>query len=146
MGEAAALALSAGTHWSADRRIHLKALANATGNGNFYQLGAPLGGSYALDLLCTTNFASATGEHSKSEVRSDPERFEELGHVVAIPVAGLVHSESKYASARTAARSLAARTSALHGWRTVSRPISAGAGGQLQDRMVTSQPCASSLR
>ena len=44
-----ALALSAGTHWWADRRIHLKALANATGNGNFYQLGGPLGGSYALD-------------------------------------------------------------------------------------------------
>ncbi|MET8411092.1 transcriptional regulator [Streptomyces sp. NPDC005195] len=46
---AAALALSAGTHWWADRRIHLKALANATGNGNFYQMGGPLGGSYALD-------------------------------------------------------------------------------------------------
>ncbi|MCQ9134588.1 transcriptional regulator [Streptomyces hilarionis] len=46
---AAALALSAGTHWWADRRIHLKALADATGKGNLYQLGGPLGGAYALD-------------------------------------------------------------------------------------------------
>ncbi|TGZ12369.1 hypothetical protein DV517_74640 [Streptomyces sp. S816] len=45
----AALALSAGTHWWADRRIHLKALAEATGKGNFYTLGGPLGGNYALD-------------------------------------------------------------------------------------------------
>jgi hypothetical protein len=46
---AAALALSAGTHWWADRRMHLKAVADATGKGNFYQLGGPLGGAYALD-------------------------------------------------------------------------------------------------
>ncbi|MFM9681664.1 transcriptional regulator [Streptomyces brasiliscabiei] len=46
---AAALALSAGTHWWADRRIHLKAVADATGKGNFYTLGGPLGGNYALD-------------------------------------------------------------------------------------------------
>ncbi|MFY4721447.1 transcriptional regulator [Streptomyces sp. LaBMicrA B280] len=46
---AAALALSASTHWWADRRIHLKALAEATGKGNFYTLGGPLGGNYALD-------------------------------------------------------------------------------------------------
>lgn len=46
---AAALALSAGTHWWADRRIHLKAIADATGKGNFYTLGGPLGGAYALD-------------------------------------------------------------------------------------------------
>lgn len=46
---AAALALSAGTHWWADRRMHLKAVADATGKSNFYQLGGPLGGAYALD-------------------------------------------------------------------------------------------------
>ncbi|WP_432158823.1 transcriptional regulator [Streptomyces sp. bgisy153] len=46
---AAALALSAGTHWWADRRIHLKALADATGKARFYALGGPLGGAYALD-------------------------------------------------------------------------------------------------
>ncbi|OIJ95426.1 hypothetical protein [Streptomyces colonosanans] len=46
---AAALALSASTHWWADRRIHLKAVADATGKGNFYNLGGPLGGAYALD-------------------------------------------------------------------------------------------------
>ncbi|TVZ90458.1 transcriptional regulator [Streptomyces sp. BK340] len=44
-----ALALSAATHWWADRRIHLKAIADATGKGNFYTLGGPMGGSYALD-------------------------------------------------------------------------------------------------
>ncbi|MFD0033051.1 hypothetical protein ACFVJK_33210 [Streptomyces sp. NPDC127172] len=44
-----ALALSAGTHWWADRRVHLKAVAEATGKGNFYNLGGPLGGNYALD-------------------------------------------------------------------------------------------------
>jgi hypothetical protein len=46
---AATLALSAGTHWWADRRIHLRALAEATGKGRFYDLGGPLGGNYALD-------------------------------------------------------------------------------------------------
>lgn len=46
---AAALALSAATHWWADRRIHLKALADATGKERFYALGGPLGGAYALD-------------------------------------------------------------------------------------------------
>ncbi|WP_274919442.1 transcriptional regulator [Streptomyces sp. WZ-12] len=46
---AAALALSAGTHWWADRRIHLKAVAEAIGKGDFYNLGGPLGGNYALD-------------------------------------------------------------------------------------------------
>ncbi|MFI9772150.1 hypothetical protein ACIHJG_35600 [Streptomyces sp. NPDC052415] len=44
---AAALALSAATHWWADRRIQLEAVADAT--GNFYTLGGPLGGAYALD-------------------------------------------------------------------------------------------------
>jgi hypothetical protein len=46
---AAALALSAGTHWWADRRVHLKALAEASGKGTFYGLGGPLGGNYHLD-------------------------------------------------------------------------------------------------
>ncbi|GHE34159.1 transcriptional regulator [Streptomyces capitiformicae] len=45
----AALALSAGTHWWADRRIHLKALAEAIGKEEYYALGGPLGGNYALD-------------------------------------------------------------------------------------------------
>ncbi|MFE9677140.1 hypothetical protein ACFYO5_23860 [Streptomyces sp. NPDC006259] len=52
---AAALVLSAGTHWWADRRMHLKAVADAIGKGNFHQLGGPLGGAYALDLLAVTN-------------------------------------------------------------------------------------------
>ncbi|MFI1539584.1 hypothetical protein [Streptomyces anandii] len=46
---AGALALSTTTHWWADRSIHLKALADATGKGRFYALGGPLGGAYALD-------------------------------------------------------------------------------------------------
>ena len=46
---AAALALSAGTHWIVDRRIHLKTLAEAAGKRRFYSLGGPLGGAYLLD-------------------------------------------------------------------------------------------------
>ncbi|MFM9812793.1 transcriptional regulator [Streptomyces scabiei] len=46
---AAALALSAGTHWWADRRVHLKAVAEAIGKSDYYHLGGPLGGNYALD-------------------------------------------------------------------------------------------------
>ncbi|MGW2890578.1 transcriptional regulator [Streptomyces griseoruber] len=46
---AAALTLSAATHWWADRRIHLRAVAAATGKERFYALGGPLGGAYALD-------------------------------------------------------------------------------------------------
>ncbi|MDQ0904156.1 hypothetical protein QFZ22_000141 [Streptomyces canus] len=46
---AAALALSAGTHWWADRRMHLKAVAEAIGKSDYYHLGGPLGGAYALD-------------------------------------------------------------------------------------------------
>jgi hypothetical protein len=56
---AAALAVSAATHYFADRREPLRRLAEATGRGEFYQLGQPrdgrddnpsLGtGAYALD-------------------------------------------------------------------------------------------------
>jgi hypothetical protein len=43
-------AISAATHYWADRRYTLEALADATGNGDFYRLGEYLGkGSYALD-------------------------------------------------------------------------------------------------
>ncbi|WP_327073809.1 transcriptional regulator [Kitasatospora purpeofusca] len=55
---AAALALSAVTHYVADRREPLRLLADATGKGNFYSLGTPAhpahpvtgGGSYAPTL------------------------------------------------------------------------------------------------
>ncbi|ODA75564.1 hypothetical protein [Streptomyces sp. AVP053U2] len=46
---AAALALSAGTHAVIDRRWPVRKAAEATGKGNFYQLGGPLGGAYLLD-------------------------------------------------------------------------------------------------
>lgn len=42
--------ISAGTHYWADRRYTLEALADATGKGDFYRRGEYLGkGSYALD-------------------------------------------------------------------------------------------------
>ncbi|MFG2903319.1 hypothetical protein ACGFZH_40360 [Streptomyces zaomyceticus] len=64
---AAALALSAGTHWWADRRIHLKALAVATGKGNFYELGGPLGGNYALDQAFHHLFETAAAAIAASK-------------------------------------------------------------------------------
>ena len=42
--------ISAATHYWADRRYTLEALADATGKGDFYRRGTDLGkGSYALD-------------------------------------------------------------------------------------------------
>lgn len=64
---AAALALSAGTHWWADRRIHLKALAAATGKENFYGLGGPLGGNYALDQAFHHLFETAAAAIAASK-------------------------------------------------------------------------------
>ncbi|MFF9908777.1 hypothetical protein ACF1HU_35855 [Streptomyces olivaceus] len=46
---AAALALSAATHYVADRRTPVRRLADAMGKGRFYRLGGPLGGAYVLD-------------------------------------------------------------------------------------------------
>lgn len=46
---AAALSISAVTHYAADRREPLKRLAQATGKGNFWDPAPPLGGAYALD-------------------------------------------------------------------------------------------------
>jgi hypothetical protein len=46
---AAALALSAGTHYVIDRRWPVRRTAEATGKGAFYELGGPLGGAYLLD-------------------------------------------------------------------------------------------------
>ncbi|MFE9936342.1 transcriptional regulator [Streptomyces hirsutus] len=46
---AAALALSGATHYLIDRRWPVRKVAEATGKGNFYQLGGPLGGAYLLD-------------------------------------------------------------------------------------------------
>jgi hypothetical protein len=45
----AALAISAATHYVADRREPLRRLADKTGKGNFWKLAPPLGGAYALD-------------------------------------------------------------------------------------------------
>ncbi len=46
---AAALVVSAATHYVADRREPVRRLADATGKGRFYRLGGPLGGAYLLD-------------------------------------------------------------------------------------------------
>lgn len=46
---AAALALSGVTHYAIDRRWPVRKAAEATGKGNFYNLGGPLGGAYLLD-------------------------------------------------------------------------------------------------
>ncbi len=46
---AAALALSASTHYLIDRRWPVRKAAEATGKGAFYELGGPLGGAYLLD-------------------------------------------------------------------------------------------------
>jgi hypothetical protein len=67
-GVAAALALSAATHWWADRRINLKAFADAIGKGNFYTLGGPLCGAYAQYLLCT-NLVAAESLRSEEPAR-----------------------------------------------------------------------------
>jgi hypothetical protein len=107
LGLVLGLGVDAVSHYWADRRSTLKRLATVCGKREFYVLGTPdhpahpvtaagapaatLGtGAYALDLLCTSSSGCVTGECSGSEVRSDPERFAEPGHVVAIPVGGLV--------------------------------------------------------
>ena len=46
---AAALAVSAATHWFIDRRWPVRKLAEATGHQGFHDLGGPLGGAYILD-------------------------------------------------------------------------------------------------
>ena len=46
---ATALAVSAGTHYFIDRRWPVRRTAEATGKGNLYHLGGPLGGAYLLD-------------------------------------------------------------------------------------------------
>ncbi|MFS8200493.1 transcriptional regulator (plasmid) [Streptomyces sp. CWNU-52B] len=46
---AAALALSASTHYLIDRRWPVRKAAEATGKAAFYNLGGPLGGAYLLD-------------------------------------------------------------------------------------------------
>lgn len=46
---AAAVALSAATHWLIDRRWPVRRLAEATGKKGFHDLGGPLGGAYVLD-------------------------------------------------------------------------------------------------
>ena len=46
---AAALALSGATHYLIDRRWPVRRVAEATGQGSFYELGGPLGGAYLLD-------------------------------------------------------------------------------------------------
>ncbi|MEU4986634.1 MULTISPECIES: transcriptional regulator [unclassified Streptomyces] len=46
---AAALTLSACTHYLIDRRWPVRKTAEATGKGSFYELGGPLGGAYLLD-------------------------------------------------------------------------------------------------
>ncbi|KAK1176701.1 hypothetical protein B7755_052145 [Streptomyces sp. NBS 14/10] len=46
---AAALAISAVTHYVADRREPVRRLAEAIGKTEFYNLGGPLGGAYLLD-------------------------------------------------------------------------------------------------
>ncbi|MFJ1603930.1 transcriptional regulator [Streptomyces sp. NPDC088253] len=72
LGIVAGLTVDAASHWWADRRTTLAWLAEVTGKGEFYRLGAPrvgrddnphIGtGPYALDLLCTKRrFANRTG-------------------------------------------------------------------------------------
>lgn len=46
---AAAVALSAATHWFIDRRWPVRKLAGAMGKKAFHDLGGPLGGAYILD-------------------------------------------------------------------------------------------------
>lgn len=46
---AAAVAVSAATHWFIDRRWPVRKLAEATGKEGFHGLGGPLGGAYILD-------------------------------------------------------------------------------------------------
>lgn len=46
---AAAVAVSAATHWFIDRRWPVRKLAEATGHKPFHDLGGPLGGAYILD-------------------------------------------------------------------------------------------------
>jgi hypothetical protein len=46
---AAAVGISAATHWFIDRRWPVKRLAQATGKEGFHDLGGPLGGAYILD-------------------------------------------------------------------------------------------------
>lgn len=46
---AAAVAVSAATHWFIDRRWPVRKLAEATGKKGFHDLGGPLGGAYILD-------------------------------------------------------------------------------------------------
>ncbi|MGW2260290.1 transcriptional regulator [Streptomyces sp. NPDC001780] len=46
---ATALAISAVTHYVADRRTPVRRLAEAIGKTGFYELGGPLGGAYLLD-------------------------------------------------------------------------------------------------
>ena len=46
---AAALALSASTHYLIDRRWPVRRAAERLGKGRFYELGGPLGGAYLLD-------------------------------------------------------------------------------------------------
>lgn len=66
---AAGLALSGVTHYAADRRTPLRRLAEATGSGDFYRMGAPrpgrddnptLGGAYALDQAWHVGWLAAT--------------------------------------------------------------------------------------
>lgn len=46
---AAAIAVSAATHWFIDRRWPVRKLAEVTGKKGFHDLGGPLGGAYILD-------------------------------------------------------------------------------------------------
>jgi len=46
---AAAVAVSAATHWFIDRRWPVRKLAEAMGHQGFHGLGGPLGGAYILD-------------------------------------------------------------------------------------------------
>lgn len=46
---AAAITVSAATHWFIDRRWPVRKLAEATGKQGFHDLGGPLGGAYILD-------------------------------------------------------------------------------------------------
>lgn len=46
---AAAVAVSAATHWFIDRRWPVRKLAEVTGKKGFHDLGGPLGGAYILD-------------------------------------------------------------------------------------------------
>lgn len=48
-GIAAAVALSAGTHWFIDRRWPVRKLAHAMDKDAFHDMGGPLGGAYILD-------------------------------------------------------------------------------------------------